>query len=95
MPPHTDVEPLTFDDVPFEVEHAPGAACELLRLGRHVPRRGRTRGGYVCSDTEWCARVPHGDADLAAHAAGAAALLPDPHRDGCGSGRSRRVGRHP
>lgn len=27
MPPHTKVEPLTFDDVPFEVEQTPGATC--------------------------------------------------------------------
>jgi alpha-D-ribose 1-methylphosphonate 5-phosphate C-P lyase len=25
----TDVVPLTFDDVPFEVEHTPGAVCKL------------------------------------------------------------------
>lgn len=29
VPPHTDVEPLTFDDVPFEVEYAAGAVCRL------------------------------------------------------------------
>jgi len=29
VPPHTDVVPLTFDDVPFEVEYTRGAACKL------------------------------------------------------------------
>ncbi|HVX46039.1 MAG TPA: alpha-D-ribose 1-methylphosphonate 5-phosphate C-P-lyase PhnJ, partial [Mycobacteriales bacterium] len=29
IPPHTDVEPLTFDDIPFEVEQPPGAVCRI------------------------------------------------------------------
>ena len=47
IPPDTDVEPLTFDDVPFEVEEAqvdghPLPLC-AVRFGRHVPRRRRAR----------------------------------------------------
>lgn len=55
IPPHTDVEPLTFEDVPFEVERTPGAACVLCGAVEaylvEVPGRG-----WVCSDTDWCAR---------------------------------------
>ena len=56
VPPHTDGEPLTFDDVPFEVERTPGARCARCGTRRHVPRRGRRDGGSSCSDTDWCAR---------------------------------------
>ena len=28
VPPHTTVTPVTFDDVPFEVEYVEGARCE-------------------------------------------------------------------
>lgn len=56
VPPHTNVEPLTFDDVPFEVERTPGASCHhcgsdatfLVEVpGLHL---------WVCSDTDWCRR---------------------------------------
>lgn len=81
IPPHTDVEPLTFDDVPFEVEYAPGSAC--VRCGRDdafLVDAGPL-GGYACSDTEWCARVLDGDADIDAHRRWSPlALLPDPER---------------
>jgi alpha-D-ribose 1-methylphosphonate 5-phosphate C-P lyase len=56
VPPHTVVEPITFEDVPFEVERADGAAC--VRCGAEdsylveVPGRG----AWVCSDTDWCRR---------------------------------------
>lgn len=58
VPPHTDVEPVTFEDVPFEVELAPGR-CE--RCGAdgmsdsfliEVPKL-RT---WVCSDTDYCSQ---------------------------------------
>ena len=59
IPPHTLVQPITFDDVPFTVEHTPGAACALCGhddsylIG--VPQEdGSTR--WVCSDTDWCGR---------------------------------------
>jgi alpha-D-ribose 1-methylphosphonate 5-phosphate C-P lyase len=57
VPPHTKVEPLTFDDVPFEVEQTPGATCFrctssssfLVEIPGAVSR-------WVCSDTDWCER---------------------------------------
>ncbi|HWN36029.1 MAG TPA: alpha-D-ribose 1-methylphosphonate 5-phosphate C-P-lyase PhnJ [Pseudonocardia sp.] len=81
VPPHTDVTPLAFDDVPFEVEHAPGARCRRCGGDDVFLVEAGARGGYVCSDTEWCARVQAGDADLAAHRDRAPlALRPDPAR---------------
>jgi alpha-D-ribose 1-methylphosphonate 5-phosphate C-P lyase len=61
VPPHTDVEPLTFDDVPFEVEHTPGARCahcssEDSFLVEVPPGRPGAMGRWVCSDTDWCSR---------------------------------------
>lgn len=58
VPPHCDVEPLTFDDVAFEVERPPGAACARCGSAEsfliEVP--GRERPMWVCSDTDRCAR---------------------------------------
>jgi alpha-D-ribose 1-methylphosphonate 5-phosphate C-P lyase len=65
VPPHTDVEPLTFEDVPFEVERTPGARCALCGSDRSflvevppetgtTPRPTLTR--WTCSDTDWCTR---------------------------------------
>ena len=60
VPPETDVEPMTFDDVPFEVERTAGAAC--VRCGSTetylVAVPGGTDGDdrWVCSDTSWCRR---------------------------------------
>lgn len=58
VPPDTDVEPLTFDDVPFEVEHTHGAVCERCGSDRtylvEVPGGGTAR--WVCSDTDHCRR---------------------------------------
>ncbi|KAA9160259.1 ATP-binding cassette domain-containing protein [Amycolatopsis acidicola] len=67
VPPHTDVRPLTFDDVPFEVEHAPGAKCKRCGSEDVFLVEAGPNGGYACSDTEWCNRVLDGDADLDAH----------------------------
>ncbi|MDT7560169.1 MAG: hypothetical protein QOI68_4639 [Pseudonocardiales bacterium] len=81
VPPHTDVTPLAFDDVPFEVEHAPGARCRRCGSDDAFLVEAGARGGYVCSDTEWCSRVQAGDADLAAHRDRAPlSLRPDPGR---------------
>jgi alpha-D-ribose 1-methylphosphonate 5-phosphate C-P lyase len=81
VPPHTDVTPLAFDDVPFEVEHAPGARCRRCGSDDVFLVEAGARGGYLCSDTEWCTRVQDGDADVAAHRARAPlALRPDPAR---------------
>ncbi|MPY81057.1 MAG: ATP-binding cassette domain-containing protein [Actinophytocola sp.] len=81
VPPHTDVEPLTFDDVPFEVEYAPGSSCARCGRDDAFLVEAGPLGGYACSDTEWCARVRDGDADVAAHREWSPlALLPDPSR---------------
>ncbi len=65
VPPHTDVEPLTFDDVPFEVERQAGAACYRCGAGFtdgatgsflvELPR-GDGTSRWACSDTDWCTR---------------------------------------
>lgn len=81
VPPHTDVVPLTFDDVPFEVEYRAGAVCKLCGSDDVFLVEAGPAGGFVCSDTEWCARVRVGDADRAAHRERAPLhLLPDPQR---------------
>jgi alpha-D-ribose 1-methylphosphonate 5-phosphate C-P lyase len=81
VPPHTDVTPLTFDDVPFEVEYAAGAVCKLCGSDDVFLVEAGPAGGFVCSDTEWCARVRAGDADRAAHRKRAPLhLLPDLRR---------------
>ncbi|MEO3803423.1 alpha-D-ribose 1-methylphosphonate 5-phosphate C-P-lyase PhnJ [Nonomuraea sp. B1E8] len=59
VPPHTRVEPLVFDDIPFEVEHTPGAACRHCGSGTaylvEVPSADGTVA-WVCSDTDYCTR---------------------------------------
>jgi alpha-D-ribose 1-methylphosphonate 5-phosphate C-P lyase len=81
IPPHTDVTPLTFDDVPFEVEYAEGAVCTLCGSDDVFLVPAGTSGGFVCSDTEWCARVRDDDADRVAHRQRSPLhLLPDPRR---------------
>ncbi|MEV1292150.1 alpha-D-ribose 1-methylphosphonate 5-phosphate C-P-lyase PhnJ [Pseudonocardia sp. NPDC049635] len=80
IPPDTDVEPLTFDDIPFEVEGDPAERC--ARCGSDdtfLVEAGTDR--FACSDIEWCSRVLDGDVDAAAHRAVAPLhLLPDPRR---------------
>ncbi|TCP53610.1 alpha-D-ribose 1-methylphosphonate 5-phosphate C-P lyase [Tamaricihabitans halophyticus] len=81
IPPHTDVHPLTFADVPFEVEYAPDSYCKLCGSDDVFLVEGGPNGGYVCSDTEWCTRVREGDADIVAHRKRAPlGQLPDPRR---------------
>ncbi|WP_035759149.1 alpha-D-ribose 1-methylphosphonate 5-phosphate C-P-lyase PhnJ [Granulicoccus phenolivorans] len=66
VPPHTSVRPITFDDVPFEVEYARDQRC--IRCGSTDVYLVETREGtYLCSDVEWCARVRTGDVDVAEH----------------------------
>ena len=80
IPPHTDVRPLAFSDVPFEVEHVPGAVCGYCgSTDTFLVEAGE---GYVCSDSDWCTRTSTGDVDGAAHRDRAPlAWLPDPaHR---------------
>ena len=91
VPPHTDVVPLTFDDVPFEVEHTPGAVCKLCGSDDVFLVEAGTGGGSACSDTEWCARVRAGDADLrGAPPAGPAASAAGPGATGRSDGRGAR-----
>ncbi|MGQ0574938.1 MAG: alpha-D-ribose 1-methylphosphonate 5-phosphate C-P-lyase PhnJ [Pseudonocardia sp.] len=79
IPPHTDVTPLTFDDVPFEVEAVAGSCARCGRDDAYLVEAGP--GRFACSDTEWCDRVRAADADVAAHAAAAPLhLRPDPAR---------------
>ena len=63
IPPHTDVEPLTFEDVPFQVEEVvEPCRCGLIQPGEEpgaylVELPGQTgETVWACSDTDWCAR---------------------------------------
>jgi alpha-D-ribose 1-methylphosphonate 5-phosphate C-P lyase len=63
VPPFTDVVPLTFEDIPFEVERIPGAVC--ARCGStesylsEIPQQDAP-SRWVCSDTDWCDRRTEG-----------------------------------
>lgn len=56
VPPHTRVEPLTFDDVPFEVEDADGHCCHHCGSDASFLVEIPGAGMWVCSDTDWCRR---------------------------------------
>ncbi|MFC7099679.1 alpha-D-ribose 1-methylphosphonate 5-phosphate C-P-lyase PhnJ [Nonomuraea rubra] len=59
VPPHTEVEPLVFEDIPFEVEHTPGAACRHCGCEEsYLVEVPATDGSvtWVCSDTDFCTR---------------------------------------
>jgi alpha-D-ribose 1-methylphosphonate 5-phosphate C-P lyase len=59
VPPHTTVEPLTFEDVPFEVEHTAGAACRHCGADEAYLVEVPAIDGsvtWVCSDTDFCSR---------------------------------------
>lgn len=62
IPPHTDVEPLTFDDVPFEVERSGEASCrrcgasDAFLIENHIGDSSRSASSWLCSDTDWCSR---------------------------------------
>ncbi|MDO5498337.1 MAG: alpha-D-ribose 1-methylphosphonate 5-phosphate C-P-lyase PhnJ, partial [Propionibacteriaceae bacterium] len=78
VPPHTSVVPVTFDDVPFEVEYAEGSACVLCGSADTYLVQ-TSSGNWLCSDVEWCARVRAGDVDAADHRRVAPLRwLPDP-----------------
>jgi alpha-D-ribose 1-methylphosphonate 5-phosphate C-P lyase len=56
VPPHTDVEPLAFEDVAFQVEHTEGAACMLCGAVDAYLVEVPARASWICSDTDWCQR---------------------------------------
>lgn len=64
IPPHTDVEPLTFEDVPFEVEEStiPCVHCGVMdengMSAAYLVELPQQDGSsvWVCSDTDWCTR---------------------------------------
>ncbi len=78
VPPHTPVSPVTFDDVPYEVEYTDGTSCGLC--GSDDTFMVQTSDGrFLCSDVEWCGRVRDHDVDPMDHRAIAPlAYLPDP-----------------
>lgn len=62
IPPDTDVVPMTFDDVPFEVEHTPGATCQRCgSTSSYLVSAPRSDGSetWACSDTSWCRQQQH------------------------------------
>ena len=70
VPPHTRVEPLTFDDLEFTVEPVPGrcALCEsdstyLVEVTDPIGSGSR----WICSDTDWCAQRRETGAVISAH----------------------------
>jgi alpha-D-ribose 1-methylphosphonate 5-phosphate C-P lyase len=58
IPPHTNVKPLTFEDVPFEVE-VTDAFCVLCdadgRIDSFLVEVPGDPPRFVCSDAAWCA----------------------------------------
>ncbi|MFD4404867.1 alpha-D-ribose 1-methylphosphonate 5-phosphate C-P-lyase PhnJ [Nocardia sp. NPDC058499] len=80
VPPYTRVEPLTFDDVPYEVEGDGETHC--ARCGSTDTFLVEAPGDRkACSDVEWCTRTIDGDVDSAGHRAAAPLrFLPDPAR---------------
>jgi len=62
IPPYTEVEPLTFEDVPFEVEDADGAHCALCNSSESFLVSLPNSSTWLCSDTDWCRRNRKGNA---------------------------------
>jgi alpha-D-ribose 1-methylphosphonate 5-phosphate C-P lyase len=56
VPPHTDVEPLAFEDVAFQVERTEGASCMLCGAVDAYLVEVPARASWICSDTDWCER---------------------------------------
>lgn len=61
IPPHTKVESLAFDDVPFEIEHFEGKKCRLCgSTNTYLDELFDSATGervYQCSDTSYCKEV--------------------------------------
>lgn len=97
VPPHTKVEPLTFTDVPFEVEYTAGSRCALCGsddtfLVETSALRQAQGAGFVCSDVQWCLKVRAGQADQDHRDRSPLHLLPDPaRRVRATAGTERRV----
>ena len=91
VPPHTKVEPLTFTDVPFEVEYTAGSRCGLC--GSDDTFMVETSAGdFICSDVQWCLKVRAGQADHDHRDRSPLHLLPDPaRRVRATAGAERRV----
>jgi alpha-D-ribose 1-methylphosphonate 5-phosphate C-P lyase len=62
IPPRTKVEPLTFDDVPFEVEDADGASCAMCKSSDAFLVSLPNSDVWMCSDTDWCRRTREANA---------------------------------
>lgn len=58
IPPDTDVEPLTFDDIPFEVERVEAACARCGSRESFLAELPNVDGTsrWLCSDTDWCGR---------------------------------------
>ncbi|GHJ35618.1 alpha-D-ribose 1-methylphosphonate 5-phosphate C-P-lyase PhnJ [Streptomyces sp. TS71-3] len=84
VPPHTRVEPLTFEDRPFEVEFTPGAACRMCGTARgyivEEPGEGGAPPSWVCSDADFRQRCHAGELGpvLNTPAAGSTPAAPAP-----------------
>jgi alpha-D-ribose 1-methylphosphonate 5-phosphate C-P lyase len=65
IPPHTDVEPLEFEDYNFSVEDFTGKACENCKsTGTYLDEILDEKTGirrYFCSDTSYCKKVRRGN----------------------------------
>jgi alpha-D-ribose 1-methylphosphonate 5-phosphate C-P lyase len=60
LPPYTRVEPLEFEDHPFEVENFHGAACSLCgSCDTYLTRSADDKGNetWSCSDTSFCKKI--------------------------------------
>ena len=68
VPPHTSVEPLAFEDIPFQVERTQGASCLLCGAVESYLVEVPARHGWICSDTDWCWRRRSPDGEPAADA---------------------------
>ncbi len=58
IPPYTDVVPLAFEDLPFEVERQPSERCDRCGASGvfldEIPGEGGMPPRWVCSDTDRC-----------------------------------------
>lgn len=66
VPPYTKVVPLSFDDVPFEVEHPISEVCDKCGIADAFMVETND-GKFICSDVQWCMKVRAGEADLTMH----------------------------